>query len=106
MKIDNLEKMIRGWFVGNFEPSVLKTDKVEVGVKSYKAGDYEDKHFHKVATEITVIIYGEVEMNGIRYKENDIIIIEPNDVTDFRAITDCKNVVVKIPGVSNDKFLV
>ena len=33
MKIDNLDSMIRGWFVGDFEPNVLKSDQVEVGVK-------------------------------------------------------------------------
>ncbi|WP_170253204.1 hypothetical protein [Campylobacter hyointestinalis] len=29
-KIDNLDSMIRGWFVGDFEPNVLKSDQVEV----------------------------------------------------------------------------
>lgn len=50
MKIDNLDSMIRGWFVGDFEPNVLKSDQVEVGVKSYKKGDYEERHYHKIAT--------------------------------------------------------
>ena len=29
--------------------------------------DYEAKHFHKIATELTVIISGRVRMNGIEY---------------------------------------
>lgn len=28
--------MTKGWFVGDFEPSILKTKNCEVGVKSYK----------------------------------------------------------------------
>ena len=106
MKVEKLDNMTKGWFIGNFNPSLFKTNDVEVAVKSYKAGDHEDKHYHKIATEYTVIIDGEVEMNGVRYKKNDIIVMEPGDATDFKAITDSTNVVVKIPGANNDKYLV
>ena len=100
----NLDDMFKGWFIGNFEPSLFKTNDVEVGVKKYKAGDYENAHFHKIATEFTVIISGEVEMNGVVYKENDIIKIVPNVVTNFKAITDVITVVVKLPGANEDKY--
>ncbi len=106
MKVEKLDNMTKGWFIGNFDPSSYQTNDVEVAVKSYKAGDHEDKHYHKIATEYTVIIDGEVEMNGVRYKKNDIIVMEPGDATDFKAITDSTNVVVKIPGANNDKYLV
>ena len=39
MEKHNLNEMIGGWFIGNFEPSLLKTDNVEVAVKNYNAGD-------------------------------------------------------------------
>jgi len=100
----NLDDMFKGWFIGNFEPSIFKTNDVEVGVKKYKAGDDENAHFHKIATEFTVIISGEVEMNGVVYKENDIIKIVPNVVTNFKAITDVITVVVKLPGANDDKY--
>lgn len=100
-----LESMINGWFVGNFEPSLIKTNDVEVAVKKYKAGDTEKRHYHKIATEITVVISGIVSMNGVEYFAGDIIILEPNDVTDFIAITDAINTVVKLPGANNDKFI-
>lgn len=105
MIVDNLSNMTKGWFIGNFEPSLFKTNDVEVAVKSYKAGNHEDKHYHKIATEYTVIIDGEVEMNGVRYKPGDIIVMEPGEATDFTAVTDSTNVVVKIPGANNDKYL-
>lgn len=101
----NLNEMIKGWFVGNFEPSLLKTNDVEVAVKSYQAGEYEDRHHHKIATEITVVVSGEILMNNILYKEGDIIKLEPNESSDFKAITNAINVVVKIPGAANDKYL-
>ena len=102
----NLSDMVGGWLIGNFEPSLLKTNDVEVAVKRYKAGDYDSLHYHKIGTEYTVIVSGQVEMSGKIYNENDILVINPSDATDFRAITDAITVVVKIPGASNDKYTV
>ena len=96
--------MVRGWFIGDFEPSLYKTRDMEIGVKDYKAGEYEQQHYHKIATEFTVIIDGEVEMNGNIYSTGDVIRIMPNEITDFKAIRNTKTVVVKIPGAKNDKY--
>lgn len=106
MKVSRIEDMVKGWFIGNFEPSLFKTNDVEVAVKYYRAGDAEGSHFHKIATEYTVIISGKVRMNGIEYGEGNIVVMEPGDVTDFTALTDAVNVVVKIPGANNDKYIV
>lgn len=75
MKIFKLDDMVKGWFVGNFEPTLFRTNDAEVAVKHYKAGDYEEKHYHKVATEITVIVSGKVEMNKVVYTSGDIVVI-------------------------------
>jgi quercetin dioxygenase-like cupin family protein len=96
--------MIKGWFVGNFEPTCLKTKDVEVAVKEYKKGDREDKHYHKIATELTVVVSGMIRMNGAIYKKGDIVVIQPYESTDFEAIEDSINVVVKYPGANNDKY--
>ncbi|WP_113651710.1 hypothetical protein [Pedobacter namyangjuensis] len=105
MKVFKIKDMFKGWFIGNFEPSLFKTNDVEVGLKEYKMGDYEGVHYHKIATEYTVIVCGQVEMNGIEYNEGDILVIEPYDKTDFKALTDVKTLVVKLPGANDDKFI-
>ena len=105
MEVHKLKNMVKGWFIGNFEPTLNKTNDVEVGVKEYKEGDYENSHYHKIATEYTVIISGTVEMNGVQYSDGDIIVINPNEATDFKALTSVKTVVVKLPGASNDKYI-
>ena len=102
----NLNDMVGGWFVGNFNPSVIMTEKCEVSIKRYKKNDYEKKHFHKEAIELTVIISGEVEMNNVIYKENDIILIDKNEVTDFKCLTDVITCVYKSVSVSKDKYIV
>ena len=106
MKTAKLADMAKGWFVGNFEPTLYKTNDVEVAVKSYSAGAYENRHYHKIATEITVVTKGVIRMNDIEYTEGDIIIMEPGEATDFYAVTDAENVVVKLPGANNDKYIV
>ena len=105
MKSAKLDDMIRGWFVGNFEPSLYKTNDVEVAVQNYAAGAFEAAHFHKIATEITVIQSGTVKMFDKVWNAGDIIVIEPSEVTSFEALTDAVTVVVKLPGANNDKYL-
>ena len=105
MKQDRLDQMVKGWFIGAFQPTAFSTDACEVAVKYYKAGDCEDAHYHKVATEITLILSGSVRMSGKDWHAGDIIVLEPGEVTDFLALTDAVNVVVKTPGASDDKYI-
>ena len=106
MKIAKLSDMTKGWFIGNFEPTLFKTNDCEVAVKTYQKGDYEEKHYHKIATEYTCIVAGRVKMNGVEYGVGDIIVMEPGEATDFEALEDgTMNVVVKMPGANNDKYL-
>lgn len=106
MEHNNLKNMVNGWFIGDFEPSLYKSSDFEIAVKEYKKGYSEQKHFHRIATEFTVIINGKVLMNAREYVKGDILIIKPNEPTDFRAIEDTSTVVVKIPCVPNDKYLI
>ena len=105
MKKYQLKDMTKGWFVGDFTPTIIKTQEVEVGVKQYRKNDYEEKHHHKTATEITVIVSGKVRMNGELYSAGDIIVIEPGEATDFEVLEDVTTVVVKYPGAQNDKYM-
>lgn len=98
--------MVKGWFIGNFDPSLLKTNDVEVAVKKYHTGDSEEAHFHKIATEYTVVLNGRVRMFGREFSDGDIIVVEPGDVTAFECLSEAITVVVKIPGANNDKYIV
>jgi hypothetical protein len=106
MKKFTLEQMINGWFIGDFEPSILKTTNFEIAVKYYNAGTKELKHLHKVATEITVIVSGKVKVNNIIYVSGDIILIDPNEIVEFEAIEDTSTTVIKTPSILNDKYLI
>lgn len=100
----DLKNMTKGWFVGDFVPSVLRTTEFEVAIKTYKAGESEPGHFHRVATEITVVVSGKVSMCGKQWGPGSIIKLSPEEATDFYAQEDSVTVVVKTPSLIGDKF--
>jgi quercetin dioxygenase-like cupin family protein len=100
-----LEDMVKGWFVGKFSPTAYSTDLCEVALKSYASGEREDSHYHKQATEITLIVFGRVFMCGREWGEGDIIVLSPGEATSFEALTASRCIVVKTPGAPSDKFL-
>lgn len=106
MKHYQLDDMAKGWFVGAFVPSAHSTTDCEVAVKHYKLGDHEAAHYHKIATEITLVLTGRVRMADREWDTGDIIVLDPGEATDFHALSDASTVVVKIPGCTNDKYLV
>ena len=106
MRQYQLDDMLRGWFVGDFEPTVYRTSDVEVAIKHYAAGDAEPRHVHKRATELTAVIAGRVRMDGRELQAGDIVELSPGDPSDFLALSDAVIVAVKLPAVAGDKYLV
>ena len=105
MRKTSLNQFTNGWFIGNFAPSVHRNEEFEICVKDFRSGEIEKSHFQRVATEITVVLFGRVRMGEMFLKENDILIIEKNEVCDFEAITDCKVLGIKFPSIPDDKVL-
>ena len=106
MHVFKLADMVGGWFVGNFTPSALRTDAAEVAVQRYRAGDRDPAHVHKIAAELTLILSGEVEMNGRRLTSGDIVALAAGEPAEFRALTETTTVVVKLPSVPGDKHAI
>jgi len=104
MKKLKLDEMHKGWFVGPFSPTALFNNACEVAVKKYPAGYKESAHYHKIAKEVTLILSGRVYMCNNHWSDGDIIVLEPGEITSFEACTEAMCVVVKIPGVVDDKY--
>jgi len=98
-----LDEMVGGWFVGAFTPVALHCEAAEVAVKHYAAGDVEDSHEHRIATEVTVLVSGRAKMCGRDLVAGDVLVLEPGTATGFLALTDCTTVAVKTPSVLGDK---
>lgn len=102
----NLNEMVNGWFIGDFEPSILKTKDFEVAIKRYSKGHVEKKHFHKISTEYTIIIEGKAMLNDLLVNRDEIIEVNPYEVVKFEAITDTITLVIKIPSSNSDKYII
>ena len=104
-RIDKLRSTIHS---GNYE---IDSQKIagklmdfEFGLKSYKAGDAPAWHFHRVATEVTLIVAGEATMNGRRLRAGDIVVLDPGEGADFRCQSDVITAVIKTPSLPGDKY--
>lgn len=104
MQITQLDKFTGGWFIGDFIPSIIRSKDFEVGIKTYCQGDSEPTHYHKFIHEITIVVRGKVRMCGQVLSEGDIILIEPYEPSEFKALEDCTLCVVKLPSIPSDKF--
>ena len=102
MKVDRIENMKGGWFVGNFEPSAYKTSDFEVSYKLHPAGEKWDYHYHTEVTEVNYLIRGEMTLQNKLFTSGDIFTLYPFEIADPTFYTDCEIICVKTPSI-NDK---
>lgn len=105
MKTYRLEDFVKGWIVGNFEPTLFLNETVEVGVKNFQAGEREERHKQLIATEITIVAAGDILLEGSPFSKGDIIVIAPGEFAEFLSITDSTLVVLKYPSIPDDKVI-
>ena len=94
-----------GWFIGNFEPTVLKTEGFEVGYL-FRPKGIEQPHYHALATEYNFLVSGSMSLNGQDLVPGDIFIIEPNEVAYPEFYEDSYLICVKTPSAPTDKYTV
>lgn len=105
MIVNKIEEFTKGWFVGDFSPALIHSKDYEIAVKWFKAGESEPLHKQNTATEITVVITGQIRLGGEIFSKGDVITIPPGEFTEFESITDSTLVCVKTPSLPNDKVL-
>jgi quercetin dioxygenase-like cupin family protein len=104
MEFYKIENFKNGWFIGNFEPSLIKTSNFEVGVKFSKKNQPPDLHYHKIITEYNLIGSGKIKIDDKIYETGDIIVIKPNEVFNCEFLEDTMFFVIKTPSITNDKY--
>ena len=107
MKRHHIDEFTRGWFIGHFDPVVLKTGAFEVAYKTVRHGHREPKHIHHIATEYSLIVTGQLLVNGRVFNAGEMFIAEPGEAIGARSLANQTGVVVvKAPSVPNDKEVV
>lgn len=104
MIFSNITQYKMGWFIGNFEPTLLKTADFEIAHHSYKKGFSAVPHTHKIATEYNYIVSGSLIAGGRPLAKGDIFAFEPNEVSDVVFLEDSELIIIKTPSVIGDKY--
>ncbi len=102
MKLFKHSDMLRGWFVGAFEPTAYYTKDFEVGFRTHKPSDPPDLHFHTQVTEINLITSGRMRIQDTELTAGDIFILYPWEITNPEFLEDTSIICVKTPSM-NDK---
>lgn len=100
----NLEDFTRGWFIGDFSPSILRTPNFEVGILHHQKGELWPAHYQKVATEFNVLLSGSLSINNQLILVGEIFIIEPLEVAVPVFHEDSKVLCIKVPSLPTDKY--
>ena len=101
-----IAEMRGGWFIGDFEPSVLRTRAFEVAHHRYPAGYRGEPHVHRVGTEYNYILRGRLVASGQQLGSGDIFVYQPGEVSDVTFLEESDLVIVKTPSVPGDKHAV
>lgn len=104
MHISKITDYYRGWFIGNFEPSLLKTSDFEVGLLNHKKGEVWPAHYHKESIEYNVLVKGKMIIQGKELNSGDVFVFEKGEIADPIFLEDCTVVAIKVPSIPSDKF--
>lgn len=105
MKVDKLDNFYRGWIIGDFEPSLIRSKDFEIGILTHTKGEKWPAHFHKKATEYNILIKGRMKLCDVELQEGDTFILDPFEVADPIFHEDCTIVCIKVPSDPKDKYI-
>ena len=92
-----------GWIIGNFKPSILKTEKFEIGILKHPKNQKWPSHYHSIITEYNVLLKGKMKINGKIINEKDIFVINPKEIARPIFLEDCEVLCIKVPSIIGDK---
>lgn len=104
MGVVPLSVFTRGWFIGNFEPSVLKTSKFEVGVFKHSKGEDWPAHYHRSHDEYNVLVTGKMSIYGTIIEPESVFVVPKKCIVKPVFLEDCVIVCVKTPSIPGDKI--
>src|SRR6185369_14722261 len=100
----NIKDFKKGWFVGDFDPSLWKTKNVEVGLRWNNVGDKEPRHYHKANTEYVVFAVGKHRLDDTVYTDGEMLVIHPYMSSDYECLESGYCLTVRDKSNPKDKF--
>ena len=96
--------MTRGWCIGDFTPSILRTKDFEVGYLKHHKDQVWPAHLHKECDEYNILIKGKLNINNETINEGEIFVIPKGMLTSAKFLEDCEIVCIKVGSNSKDKY--
>ena len=96
--------MHRGWIIGDFEPSILRTKEFEVAILFHPKGEEWPAHYHAQSVEYNVLLEGKMIMNGFTIEKDTVFVIKKNEVARPEFLEDCRVLCIKVPSLPGDKY--
>jgi len=106
MKVQKLTEFHRGWVIGDFEPSILRTKDFEVGVLHHPKNEQWPAHTHYQSWEYNILVAGKMTLQNILLEAGDVFTLEPGEIADPTFHEDCTVICVKVPSIIGDKHLI
>ena len=106
MIFSNIKDYQGGWFIGNFEPTIVKSPQFEGAYHTHFMGEKSEPHIHKLTTELNFIVYGELIVSGKRLSSGDIWIYEPNEISDVEFLSVVGLFIIRWPSIPGDKYII
>lgn len=104
MKKESIKDFNFDYFIGNFNPSLLKTNEVEIAFRSYKKYTIIHPFFRKKDQEIVLITKGCIEYENNLYKKGDILNWAPNEKIYGFIKENTDVLIIRSPGTKSDWF--
>lgn len=106
MDVHRIEDFKGGWFIGDFEPVLLRTAGFEVGWKVHHRTEFIEPHIHQHVTEYNLLAHGSMRVNGRELTPGDLFVLHKGERVDAEVLTEEAHVVVvKVPSVPSDKVM-
>ena len=100
MKLNDFK---RGWLIGDFNPALIHSKDIEIGVKEFLKGESEPMHVHKSTKEYTIVLSGEIKMLGKIFRTGEICFVDAGVPSSFESLLDSQLLVIKSPSNPSDK---
>ena len=99
-----VDSFVRGWFIGDFEPSILRTKTWEMALLKHSKNEKWDFHYHSQADEVNVLLSGRMMLNGREIRARNMFTIPKKQIACPLFLEDCMILCIKTPSVIGDKI--
>ena len=96
----------KGWLIGDFTPSILRTTEYEVGLLQHRKGEQWGFHYHHELDEYNILVSGKMVLNGLLMESGDYFMIPKDVIACPKFLEDCIVVCLKAPSKPKDKIII